>query len=58
VGKLKEKLERLLSAFLLACLIAAIAGTIYIAVTPAPGERSTEFYILGSSGRLMSTRRT
>jgi len=48
---LKEKFERLLSAFLLACLITAIAGTIYIAVTPMPGERFTEFYILGPSGK-------
>jgi len=51
VGELKRELEKFASAFLFACLIAAIGGTIYIAVTPAPGERFTEFYILGPSGK-------
>lgn len=44
-------LSKILSAFLFACLIAAIGFTVYIAVTPPPGESFTEFYILGPSGK-------
>lgn len=48
---MKGWVNTVVTAILFACLIAAIGGTIYIAVTPHVGERFTEFYILGSSGR-------
>lgn len=48
---LKRKFEKVLSAVLFACLIVAIGLTIYIASTPHIGEKFTEFYILGPSGK-------
>ncbi|MCS7140542.1 MAG: DUF1616 domain-containing protein [Nitrososphaerota archaeon] len=44
-------INTIMTYVLLACLIAAIGATIYIAVTPHVGERFTEFYILGPSGK-------
>jgi uncharacterized membrane protein len=43
--------EKVLTFILLVCLAAAIGATVYIAVTPHVGERFTEFYILGPSGK-------
>lgn len=43
--------SKIVSAVLFACLIVAIGFTIYIAIMPPPGERFTEFYILGPSGK-------
>ncbi len=45
------KLDRIFSAILLAALIASIATTIYLILNPPPGERFTEFYILGPKGK-------
>jgi len=36
---------------LLACLAVCIGATVYLAVSPKVGERFTEFYILGPSGK-------
>ena len=46
-----KTLDRYISAVLLACIIVAAGFTIYIASNPPPGERFTEFYILGPSGK-------
>lgn len=43
--------NKIITFILFACLIAAIGATVYIAVTPHVGERFTEFYILGPSGK-------
>jgi uncharacterized membrane protein len=45
------KIERILSAFLLLALLASIAALIYLILNPPPGERFTEFYILGPRGK-------
>ena len=48
---MKAQLGKLISAVLLAALILAVGLTVYIASTPPIGERFTEFYILGPSGK-------
>ncbi|MEM2922054.1 MAG: DUF1616 domain-containing protein [Candidatus Bathyarchaeia archaeon] len=48
---MKVTVRGLVNAVLVGCLVAAVGGTIYIAVTPHVGERFTEFYILGPSGK-------
>jgi uncharacterized membrane protein len=49
--RLNKRLERVATFALLACLIACIGATVYLAVSPKVGERFTEFYILGPSGK-------
>lgn len=44
-------LDKKISLILIIILIAALAATIYIIVTPYPGEKFTEFYILGPEGK-------
>jgi len=44
-------LDKVISIFLFACIIAATGLTIYIASNPPPGEKFTEFYVLGPSGK-------
>jgi uncharacterized membrane protein len=44
-------LNRVMTGVLLACLAAAIGTTVYLAISPRVGERFTEFYILGPSGK-------
>lgn len=51
MGNLKPRLSRLISAVLFVCIILAVGLTVYIASTPPVGERFTEFYILGPSGK-------
>ncbi|MEM2687930.1 MAG: DUF1616 domain-containing protein [Thermoproteota archaeon] len=45
------KLNKAITVVLSACLVAAVGLTVYIAITPHVGERFTEFYILGPSGK-------
>lgn len=43
--------KKAVSYFLFICIIVATGLTIYIAYNPPPGERFTEFYLLGQSGK-------
>ncbi|HTX60922.1 MAG TPA: DUF1616 domain-containing protein [Methanobacterium sp.] len=45
------KIDRFISYIILAIIIIASIGVIFIVVNPAPGEKFTEFYILGSDGK-------
>jgi uncharacterized membrane protein len=47
----KLNFDKTLSVILIIVLIIAVAATIYIIVFPQPGEKFTEFYILGSNGK-------
>lgn len=47
----KFNLDKPLSIILIIALIIAVAATIYIVVFPQPGEKFTEFYILGPDGK-------
>lgn len=47
----KFNLDKPLSIILIIALIIAVAATIYIVVFPQPGEKFTEFYILGPNGK-------
>lgn len=47
----KFNLDKPLSIVLIIILIVAVAATIYIVVFPQPGEKFTEFYILGPNGK-------
>jgi uncharacterized membrane protein len=44
-------LHKLVTVVLLACLVGAVGLTVYLAVSPKVGERFTEFYVLGPSGK-------
>ena len=46
-----RNISKITSAVLFACLIVAVGLTVYIASTPPVGEKFTEFYLLGPSGR-------
>jgi uncharacterized membrane protein len=46
----QSKLDQVLTAILAIVVIGAIVTVIYVAVHPKPGQRFTEFYLLGSSG--------
>lgn len=43
-------IDKILSFILVASIIASCITLIYIVVTPKPGERFTEFYLLGPNG--------
>lgn len=45
------KIDRIISLIIIALIIVAIAGVVYILVNPTPGEKFTEFYILGPDGK-------
>ena len=45
------KLDRTISLILIVILIIAVIATIYIILTPNPGEKFTEFYLLGPDGK-------
>jgi len=47
----KLNFDKTLSVILIIVLIIAVAATIYIIVFPQPGEKFTEFYILGPNGK-------
>ena len=47
----KSKIDRILSVILIFSIILAIGTLVYVIVTPKIGEKITEFYILGSSGK-------
>jgi len=47
----KSRVNRILTVVLFACLVVAVGVTVYIVVTPHVGERFTEFYLLGPSGK-------
>ena len=43
--------DRKISIVLIIILIAAVMATVYIIINPNPGEKFTEFYILGQDGK-------
>ncbi len=47
----QSRLDRILTVILVVSILASIAMLIYVIVTPKIGERFTEFYILGKSGK-------
>ncbi len=46
-----SKSNKFISAFLFACIIVATGLTFYIISNPSQGDRFTEFYVLGPSGK-------
>jgi len=44
-------LDKALSGFLILAILGAIGALVYIVANPPPGERFTEFYILGLEGK-------
>jgi uncharacterized membrane protein len=46
-----SKLNKGLTIFLVIAIVATIGSIIYLAITPKPGDRFTEFYILGPAGK-------
>jgi len=48
---MSKLVDRILTVILSITLIACIALTVYIIITPKIGERFTEFYILGPEGK-------
>jgi len=45
------RLNRALSISLVVAIVVALGGIIYLVAAPNPGEKFTEFYILGSEGK-------
>ncbi|HOI62164.1 MAG TPA: DUF1616 domain-containing protein, partial [Methanoculleus sp.] len=50
-GGSAPRFERVLSLVLIAAVLAALGTTIFIIVSPGEGEKFTEFYILGPTGK-------
>ncbi len=46
-----SRLDKILTAVLLIAIFASITTLVYVIVTPKPGEKFTEFYILGPEGK-------
>jgi uncharacterized membrane protein len=46
-----KSLDKILTVILLIAIIAALAATVYVIVTPKKGEKFTEFYIIGPGGK-------
>ena len=46
------KVDKILSYILIISIVIAVASVIYIIIDPSPGEKFTEFYILGSDGKI------
>ena len=44
-------LDKTISAALIIILLAAVVGTVYLIVNPNPGEKFTEFYVLGAGDK-------
>ena len=44
-------IDRKISYILIAIIIAAFIGVIYLMINPSPSEKFTEFYILGPDGK-------
>lgn len=45
------KIDSLISYIIIAVIIVASIGVIYIIINPSPSERFTEFYLLGPDGK-------
>ncbi len=45
------KIDKIVSYLLIILIVAAITAVVYITLNPSPGERFTEFYILGPDGK-------
>jgi uncharacterized membrane protein len=45
------KLDKALSIALVVAILAALGGIVYFVTTPQPGEKFSEFYILGLGGK-------
>lgn len=43
--------DKIISSILIILLVVAVSATIYIIVNPNPGEKFTEFYILGAGNK-------
>lgn len=47
----QDRLDRVLSLFILLCIIASVATLAFVIMTPKTGEKFTQFYILGPDGK-------
>lgn len=45
------KIDRIVFYILIAAIVVTVAAVVYIIVNPSPGEKFTEFYILGPDGK-------
>jgi uncharacterized membrane protein len=43
--------DKKVSSILIILLVVAVIGTVYLIINPNPGQKFTEFYILGSGGK-------
>ncbi len=48
---MKLKVDKIVAYILIISILVAVAAVIYIIVNPSPGEKFTEFYILGADGK-------